>query len=149
MKPRLDWLCTYGSRSWALVPKATRRKGNFKSVEGILVGYFDDSKAYKVWVPPTQMLIKARDVVFGKLRHVEHTTIHTTNDDNTPSLWVIDGKIPTFIPNPLDDENVIPPLIPLETFEAEIDNTFIQTAGDSKSVETKGGHGKDDGGGGK
>jgi Pol polyprotein, beta-barrel domain/Integrase core domain/GAG-pre-integrase domain len=42
-KPRLDWLRTYGSRCWSLIPKATRRKGDFKSVEGIFVGYFDDS----------------------------------------------------------------------------------------------------------
>jgi hypothetical protein len=127
-KPRLDWLRTYGSRCWALVPKATRRKGDFKSVEGIFVGYFNDSKAYKVWVPHTHTLIKPRDVVFDELRHVERTIIHTTDDDDTPSLWVIDGKIPTFTPDPLDDINIIPPLIPSENFEAVIDNTFIQTA---------------------
>jgi hypothetical protein len=98
-----------------------------------------------VWVPRTQTLIKARDVVFDELRHVKRTTIHTTDDDDTPSLWVIDGKVPTFAADPLDDENIIPPLIPSETFEAEIDYTPIQTAKDDESMETEGGHGKDDG----
>jgi Integrase core domain len=32
-KPKIDWLCIYGSRCWALVPEAMRRKGSYKSVE--------------------------------------------------------------------------------------------------------------------
>ena len=47
-KPRLDWLRTYGSKCWALIPKAIRRKNEYKSIEGIFVGYYDYSKAYKI-----------------------------------------------------------------------------------------------------
>jgi hypothetical protein len=86
-------------------------------------------------------------VIFDELRHVERTTIHTTDDDDTPSLWVIDGKVSTFIPDPLDDENIIPPLIPSEAFGAEIDYTPIQTAEDGKSMEAEGGQGGGEGGG--
>ena len=50
-KPKVDWVHTYGCKCWALVPKAVHQKGEYKSVEGIFVGYFDDSKAYKVWIP--------------------------------------------------------------------------------------------------
>ena len=30
-----------------------RWKGQYKSIEGIFVGYSDDSKAYKIWIPRT------------------------------------------------------------------------------------------------
>ena len=53
-KPSVDWLHhTYGCKCWALIPKAVQKKGQYKLVEGIFVGYFDDSKAYKIWVPCT------------------------------------------------------------------------------------------------
>ena len=33
-KPRINWLRTYGSKCWALIPKAIQLKNQFKSVEG-------------------------------------------------------------------------------------------------------------------
>ena len=96
-KPSVDWLRTYGCKCWALVPKATRKKGEYKSVEGIFVGYFDDSKAYKVWIPRTHTLLKARDVIFDESNHIERITIHATDDDDLPNLWTTDLPITTVI----------------------------------------------------
>ena len=39
MKPRIDWLRTYGSKCWALILKATQTKNQFKSIKGTFVGY--------------------------------------------------------------------------------------------------------------
>jgi hypothetical protein len=86
-KPKLDWLRTYGMKCWALVPKAIRRKGGYKSVEGMFVGYFDDSKAYKIWVPRTHSILKAHDTIFDESNHIERVTIHATDDDDLPGLW--------------------------------------------------------------
>jgi hypothetical protein len=86
-KPKLDWLRTYGSRCWALVPKAIRRKGEYKSIEGIFVRYYDDSKAYKVWVPRTHSILKARDVIFYESSRIERVTIHANDEDDLPDLW--------------------------------------------------------------
>ena len=94
-KPKVDWLRTYGCKCWALVPKAVRRKGQYKSVEGIFVGYFDDSKAYKVWVPRTHTILKARDVIFDESNHIERVTIHATDDDDLPNLWTDEIDITT------------------------------------------------------
>lgn len=41
----------------------------------MFVGYYDDLKAYKVWVPCTHSLIKSRDVIFNEKNHIEHITI--------------------------------------------------------------------------
>ena len=94
-KPRLDWLRTYGCKCWALIPKAIRRKGEYKSVEGIFIGYFNDSKAYKVWVPHTHSILKARDVIFDESNHIERVTIHATDDDDLPNLWTNEINITT------------------------------------------------------
>ena len=67
-----------------MAPKERRKKGDFKTTEGVFVGYHDDSKAYKVWIPHTHTLIKSRDVIF-ETNHIEHTTIHGTDDDNLPT----------------------------------------------------------------
>jgi len=94
-KPRIDWLRTYGSKCWALIPKDIRKKGQFKSIEGIFTGYFDNSKAYKVWIPRTRTIVKVRDVIFDELNHIERVTIHSTDEDDTPSLWTIEqGSVP-------------------------------------------------------
>ena len=78
----------YGCKCWVLTPKVTRRKEEYRSVEGIFVGYFDNSKAYKVWVPRTHTVLKVRDVIFDESNHIEQVTIHTTNDDNCQD-WIL------------------------------------------------------------
>ena len=113
-KPRLDWLRPYGTKCWALVPKAIRKKGEYRSVEGIFVGYYDSSKAYKIWIPKTRTILKARDAVFDESNHIERVTIHATDDDDLPDLW--NDKIPitvasTSTPNPnitWDEQNELP-----------------------------------------
>ena len=87
IKPKIDWLRTYGSKCWALIPKATRLKNQFKSVEGIFVGYYDNSKAYKIWIPRTNTVLKARDAIFDEANHIERVTIHGTDNDDLPDLW--------------------------------------------------------------
>ena len=94
-KPRLDWLRPYGTKCWALVPKAIRKKGEYHSVEGIFVGYYNSSKAYKIWIPKTHTILKARDAVFDESNHIERVTIHATDEDDLPDLW--NDKIPITI----------------------------------------------------
>jgi len=57
------------------------------------VGYFDNSKAYKVWVPRTHMVLKVRDVIFDESNHIEQVTIHTTNDNDLPDIWINESPI--------------------------------------------------------
>ena len=96
-KPNIDWLRTYGCKCWALIPKATRCKGQFKSIEGTFVGYFDDSKAYKVWIAKTHTVMKVRDAIFDESNHIEQITIHSTNEDDLPNLWITEPPITAVI----------------------------------------------------
>ena len=111
-KSSINWLRTYGCKCWALIPKATRKKGKYKSIEGVFVGYFDDSKAYKVWIPRTHTLIKARDVIFDESNHIECITIHATDEDDLPNLWTTDLPITTVISTLPDNthDNELPQL---------------------------------------
>ena len=85
VKPGINWLCTCGCKCWVMIPKQRRRKGEYKSIEGVFIGYYDNSKAYKVWIPCTQTLMKSRDVIFDESNHIECTEIHGSNDDELPN----------------------------------------------------------------
>ena len=103
VKPKIDWLRTYGSKCWALVPKAIRRKGDFRTSEGTFIGYYDNSKAYKIWIPQTHTIIKSRDVIFDEYNHIERVTIHSTDDDDLPNLWTTEVSThitPIYSPSP-------------------------------------------------
>ena len=124
-KPRVDWLRIYGCKCWALIPKAIRRKGDYRSVEGIFVGYYDDSKAYKVWIPRTRTVLKARDVIFDESNHIERVTIHATDDDDLPNLWanesaasIRNSSPPTAASTEIDDDVRDSPFIEFPTIEA-------------------------------
>ena len=80
-----------------MVPKPRRKKGEFKTTEGVFVRYYDDSKAYKVWIPRTYTLIRSRDVIFDETNHIEHTTIHGTDNDDLPSPWTVNIPISNVI----------------------------------------------------
>ena len=90
--PRLDWLCTYGCKWWALIPKAIQRKREYKSVQGIFISYFIDSKVYKAC---THSILKARDIIFDECNHIKRVTIHATDDDNLLNLWTNEINITT------------------------------------------------------
>ena len=113
-KPRVDWLRTFGVKCWVLVPKSIRKKGNFRSVEGIFVGYFDNSKAYKIWFPRSWTILKSRDVIFDESNHIERVTIHSTDDDDLPNLWekdILTHFTPIPLPSlltPLTEDNKLP-----------------------------------------
>ena len=51
------------------------------------MGYYNNSKAYKFWVPRTNTVLKARDAIFDKANHIERVTIHGTDNDDLPDLW--------------------------------------------------------------
>ena len=86
-KPHIDWLRIYGCKCWALILKAIWKKREYRLIEGIFVGYYDNSKAYKVWIPRTRSIIKVRDVIFDESNHIKHIIIHAMDKGNLPNLW--------------------------------------------------------------
>jgi hypothetical protein len=92
-RPKIDWMRTYGSTCWAMIPKTLRKKGDYKATEGIFVGYFDDSKAYKIWIPRTRSIIKSRDVIFDEMVHIQRVTLHDIKEQEK-SPWSNDDDLP-------------------------------------------------------
>ena len=117
----IDWLHVYGCKCWALDPKAIRKKGEYRSVEGIFVGYYDNLKAFKIWVPRTRTVIKARDAIFDESNHIERITIHAMDDDDVPNLWAEESIASTSVP--ISSTNIPP-------------ETNDETVQDSKHIGT-------------
>lgn len=63
-KPYVGYFRTIGSKTIALNKGQKGRKFQPKGDEYVLVGYSDESKAYRLWKPGTKTVIKARDVKF-------------------------------------------------------------------------------------
>jgi hypothetical protein len=61
-KPDLSHLRVFGSQVFIHIPDERRKKLDPKSMEGILVGYCDTSKAYRVWDPVTRKVKIIRDI---------------------------------------------------------------------------------------
>ncbi|UYV68325.1 hypothetical protein LAZ67_5003884 [Cordylochernes scorpioides] len=63
-KPVVSHLKSIGSKSFAVNNRPNRSKFAPRSEEYKLIGYFTESKAYRLWKPGTRTIIKSRDVRF-------------------------------------------------------------------------------------
>lgn len=63
-KPYVGFMRIFGSKVVALEKKPSRGKFEPKGKEYILVGYSQESKAYRLWNPGTKTIVKRRDVRF-------------------------------------------------------------------------------------
>lgn len=65
-KPSVNHLKVFGCRAFVHVPKEKRTKLDAKTKECVMVGYCEDSKAYRLYCPCSKQLVKSRDVVFDE-----------------------------------------------------------------------------------
>lgn len=63
-KPAINHLTVFGSEVFVHVPKEKRKKWNKKAKKGVLTGYCDDTKGYRVFIPEENKIEVARDIVF-------------------------------------------------------------------------------------
>ena len=56
----------FGSITYVHVPKEKRKKLDAKAEKCILVGYSDEQKGYKCYIPRTKQVRMRRDVVFDE-----------------------------------------------------------------------------------
>jgi hypothetical protein len=80
-KPDLSHLKVFGTQVFIHIPDEKRKKLDEKSIEGILVGYCDTSKAYRIWDPATRTVKISRDV-----RIDEHVILEKTQCDPNLTL---------------------------------------------------------------
>lgn len=83
----------FGSEVFTLVREPTKGKLDSRSKKGILVGYSNESKAYRIWLPDEKRIDIARDVKFIGMPKTSPNTkdydeIETNEDDDSPQVEV-------------------------------------------------------------
>lgn len=63
-KPYVGFMRIFGSKVIAVEKKRSRGKFEPKGKKYLLVGYSQESKAYRLWIPGTKTILKRRDVRF-------------------------------------------------------------------------------------
>jgi hypothetical protein len=103
-EPDVSHLRTFGSPAFTLIPDEKRRKLDPKATEGIMVGYGDSSRVYKLWDPVTRKIITSRDVVFeenltrensSELQELDYYSLLPLSPDEQMPEPLLDEQIPT------------------------------------------------------
>ena len=91
--PDLSYLRVFGCKCWFVIPKARVKKLDARSKEGLMMGYSNQSKGYKIWDIEASKLIISRDVTFDE-RSVESLAIDIPTSDATGSNVAVPGGDP-------------------------------------------------------
>lgn len=115
----MNHLRVWGCKAHVLIPGEIRTNGQPKTREVIFIGYFEHSRAWKLYDPIDQKIIKSRDVIFEEGEIVEHlrspdfvgneedvevmpmTIPNPPRDPTTPAPSEQDAYRPHPNPNPL------------------------------------------------
>ncbi|MCO5607225.1 hypothetical protein L7F22_061418 [Adiantum nelumboides] len=93
VKPKVHHLQVFGYLAFTHVPDEKRKKLDDKSRRCILVGYSDESKAYKLYDPIKKVSFISRDVIFD-----ENTSFKSApNSEDTSSRTPLKIDVPSNI----------------------------------------------------
>lgn len=79
-KPSVGHLRVFGSEIYVYIPKKERtkwEKNNQRTIKCQMIGYNDDSKAYRIYDPTGRKILIRRDVIFNENRNRLHEMIET------------------------------------------------------------------------
>lgn len=85
----LSVLRVFGSEVFVHIPQEKRRKLNAKSKKGVFVGYEENCKGYRVWIPNERKIEVSRDVVIKETCkaaayvHEEHAEAESSVEEPT------------------------------------------------------------------
>jgi hypothetical protein len=89
-KPNVSYFCVFGGKCYILVKKGRHSKFAPKAVEGFLLGYDTNIKAYRVFNISSGLVEVSSDVVFdetnGSLR--EHVHLDDVDEDDVPTTTI-------------------------------------------------------------
>ena len=75
IKPNIKHLRIFGSTCYALIPKETRSKLDAVSQKGILLGYDEQRKGYRIYFPDQNKAIVSRDVIFDEIDQFDESKL--------------------------------------------------------------------------
>ena len=97
MKPNIQHIRQFGSPCHVHIPDETRTKLEDKSWEGLLMGYSETSKAYRVWDPRRRTVVVARDVVVHEGRSPSVIMIPPVSNEGTKEQTTLTIDIPNVV----------------------------------------------------
>ena len=106
-KPNIDHLRTFGSTAYAHIPKEKRSKLDSKALQGIFLGYSEESKAYRIYDKNSGKLIVSRDVIFQEQEEDNMSpAVNLEEDQNEVTLKESEAEKPKseVIEGPRDQE---------------------------------------------
>lgn len=90
--PEWTHLRTFGCEAYVHIPKQKRKKWCSKSKKGILVGYPENSKGYKIYFKNTHSMEFHRDVIFREKEKVEFIDKPLIRKDNKEDSHIFDEE---------------------------------------------------------
>lgn len=107
--PNIDNLKVFGTECFYHVPKEKRRKLDKKSEKGYLVGYLENCKGYRVYVPNKKDVILSRDVLFKPEKvAAEMTDITCFKTDNKSEIIPVENVVDTSKNDAIQNINEVP-----------------------------------------
>ncbi|KMQ86259.1 retrovirus-related gag-pol polyprotein [Lasius niger] len=110
-KPNVSYFREFGCRVFSLNTRPGKEKFDPRSKEGIFLGYSEDSKGYRVWIPSEKKIEMIRDVKFLKMPEVESQDYKEfTPEDSSKDINHSNGNNIIIEANPLEEIDELEPL---------------------------------------
>lgn len=93
VKPSVSHLRIFGCDAYVHVPKALRKKLEPKSRKGLMMGYSETSKAYRIWDIDSRKIVEARDVLFNEDSVTNSASHNEKREAPAEAEWVSLGVI--------------------------------------------------------
>jgi hypothetical protein len=106
-KPNVSYFCVFGSKCYILVKKGRHSKFSPKAVEGFLLGYDSNAKAYRVFNKSSRLVEVSSNIVFddtnGSPR--EQVDLHDIDEDEVPTAAMRTKAIGDVRPQELHEQD--------------------------------------------
>ena len=116
--PDLSHLRVFGCRCWYMIPKSKVKKLSSRAREAVMIGYAEQSKAYKLWDAELKRVIVSRDVTF--------------NESESPDLSSFETPRSNVVLIPPDENNDI---VYLDPGNADQSNPIIENGASESETE--------------
>jgi hypothetical protein len=87
-KPNVSYFRVFGSKCFILVKRGRKSKFSPKAVEGFLLGYYSNTRAYRVFNKSTRLVEVSCDIVFDETNgsQVEQVDLDELDDEEAPCV---------------------------------------------------------------
>jgi hypothetical protein len=104
-KPNVSYFRVFGSKCFILVKRGRKYKFAPKTVEGFLLGYDSNTRAYRVFNKSTGLVEVSYDIVFDETNgsQVEHVDLDEVDDEEAPCVTLRNMSIGDVCPKEFEE----------------------------------------------